>query len=355
MPLRWLAVLASLAVLAFGVAACGSSERQHQRRLVGERTSRGRSPGRARPPRRRRRKPGSPNSRTKTPARRSPMTRSGRVAGANSSSPAASPSRAATRRSKTEEGEIKRRCKRCEPGEAGRGPGLRLADRGHLQPRRASKSCSSTPETAGEDLQPGNHHLERPGDRQRQPGRRTARHPHHPGQPLGRVGHDGELHRIPLPGRPQRLDVRSQRRLAGQGRRGRRGHLRRGRSGHRRRRRDRLRRRQPGRRTRRRQDQGRQRVRRTDARGRGEGPRGVARSQGTEPGHSTCSPSNSTARPNPGHLPDRAGLLPDRLHQVRLGSRSGASSRRYFEYVDQLRRPGRWPPKTPARRRSRAP
>ena len=34
-------------------------------------------------------------------------------------------------------------------------------------------------------------------------------------------GHDGELHRLPLGGRAQRLDPRSQRRLAGQGRRGR--------------------------------------------------------------------------------------------------------------------------------------
>ena len=111
-------------------------------------------------------------------------------------------------------------------------------------------------------------------------------------------GTTAELHRIPLRGRPQRLDVRSQRRLAGQGRRGRAGHLRRRRSGHRRRRRDRLRRRQPGRRTRRRHDQGRQRIRRTDPRGRGEDPRGVPGSQGRAPRPRTCSRSNSIARPN---------------------------------------------------------
>ena len=41
--------------------------------------------------------------------------------------------------------------------------------------------------------------------------RRTARDPHHPGQPLRRVGHHGELRRIPLRRRAVGLEVRSQR------------------------------------------------------------------------------------------------------------------------------------------------
>ena len=102
-----------------------------------------------------------------------------------------------------EEGELKKAAQALRARPADRDPGLRLADRGHLQPRRRRRAAALAG-NAGEDLQPGNHQLERPGDRRGQPRRRTARHPDHPGQPLRRVGHDGELHRLPLQGRPQR-------------------------------------------------------------------------------------------------------------------------------------------------------
>ena len=270
------------------------------------------SPVPARPRRRRPRKPGSPNSRTQTPARRSPTTRSGPAAVANSSSPAASPTPAATRRSPKKKANSSKAMKRCEPGELVEVPAYisPIAIIYNLARRRRTETRPGNP---GEDLQPGNHQLERPGDRQRQPGVELPDTRDHPGQPLRRVGHDGELHRLPLRGRPQRLEVRSQRRLAGQGRRGRRGHLRCGRSGHRRRRRDRLRRRQPGRRTRHRQDQGRQRIRRTDAR------RPRRKSSRSRPKTKELAkdavhdPVRSRSQDRiAGHLPDHPGLLPDR-------------------------------------------
>ena len=105
-----------------------------------------------------------------------------------------------------EEGELKKAMDRCEPGPADRDPGLRLADRGHLQPRRR-RIAAALGGDAGGDLQPEDHQLERPGDRQGKPRRRTPRHEDHPGQPLRRVGNHGELHRIPLRGRSEGMAV----------------------------------------------------------------------------------------------------------------------------------------------------
>ena len=75
------------------------------------------------------------------------MTRSAPAVAANSSSPAASPIAGSDAALSEEEGELKTAMERCEPGRTGRDPGLRLADRGHLQPRRKSNRCSSRPHT----------------------------------------------------------------------------------------------------------------------------------------------------------------------------------------------------------------
>ena len=85
-----------------------------------------------------------------------------------------------------------------------------------------------SPDDAGADLRRQDHQVERRRDRRRQPRRRPAGHRHHAGAPFGRVGHDGELHRLPVAGRPGDdwtygpVDD-----LADQERRGRRRHLRR--------------------------------------------------------------------------------------------------------------------------------
>ncbi len=69
----------------------------------------------------------------------------------------------------------------------------------------------------------------------------------HAGPPLRRLGHHGELHRLPEQGRRRRLEVRRRRCLADQGWRGRRGHLRCHLRGQQRQGLDRVRRREPGR------------------------------------------------------------------------------------------------------------
>ena len=71
---------------------------------------------------------------------------------------------------------------------------LHLADRRGLQPARRRRAEP----VAGDDrrdLLRRHHDVERRGDRRRQPRRRAARHGDQPGAPLGRVGHDAELHR----------------------------------------------------------------------------------------------------------------------------------------------------------------
>lgn len=104
-----------------------------------------------------------------------------------------------------EEGEAKAAVKRCSPGELIEVPAY-VSPIAIIYNLPGVESLQLLPGNPGEDLQPGNHQLERQGDRRRQPRRRTARHPHRPGQPLRRVRHDGELHRISVGGRPQHLD-----------------------------------------------------------------------------------------------------------------------------------------------------
>ena len=209
---RWLAVLASAAILALGVAACGGSSSSSSseaaaaaaaklgRSLSGEIAGAGSSAQQAAQEawiaELRERKlgrdallrPGRLGRRPRTVHRRRRRLRRQRHA----------PLRRRRR--------ARRRAEALRTGRTGRGPGLHLADRDRLQPP-GSRRTAARPGNPGEDLQPGNRQLERPGDRQRQPRRRTARHPDHPGQPLRRVGHDGKLHRLPLRGRAQRLDA----------------------------------------------------------------------------------------------------------------------------------------------------
>ena len=54
-----------------------------------------------------------------------------------------------------------------------------------------------SPATIAGHLQRLDHHLERPGDRRRQPRRPAAEHRHHAGAPRRQVGHHEELHRLP--------------------------------------------------------------------------------------------------------------------------------------------------------------
>ncbi len=55
------------------------------------------------------------------------------------------------------------------------------------------------------DLQPEDHDLERPGDREAQPRRPAAGHPDHPGEPLGRLRYDQQLHPVPVEGGALRI------------------------------------------------------------------------------------------------------------------------------------------------------
>ena len=80
---------------------------------------------------------------------------------------------------------------------------------------------------------------------------------HHAGEPLRRLRHDRELHRLPRRGGRRRVAVRGRQRVPGEGRRGGQRHLRPGRGRRGRQRHHRLRRPEPGRRARRRQDPGR--------------------------------------------------------------------------------------------------
>ena len=119
-----------------------------------------------------------------------------------------SPSPAATRRFDTTE--LPKATQRCAPGRAGPDPGLRLADRDHLQPlgrRQPAALARRRPRRSSS-------RRSRPGTTRRS--RRTTRasnlprHADHPGQPLGRVRDDGELHRLPHR-RPRRASGRTSR------------------------------------------------------------------------------------------------------------------------------------------------
>ena len=232
-----------------------------------------------------------------------------------------------------EEGELKKAAAPMRTGAAGRDPGLHLADRDRLQPRRR-RIPAALGGNAGGDLQPEDHHLERPGDRQGQPGRRTPGHADHAGQPLGRVGHDPELHRIPLRGRPEGSGP-TKSAVTGRSRAARP-------------------RRAPPASSKRSPPVTARSATPTPARpansasprsrsaSKYEEPtpeaaaavaRAVAGSQGRWPRAPYMFPFELDRKTESlGHLPDRPGLVPDRLHEVQLGQRSGLV-KGYFEYV----------------------
>ena len=66
-----------------------------------------------------------------------------------------------------------------------------------------------SPATHRRDLLRRDHHVERRRDRRRQPRCGVAGHGDQPGAPLGRVGHDAELHPVPQHRRPRRVDERA--------------------------------------------------------------------------------------------------------------------------------------------------
>ena len=177
-------------------------------------------------------------------------------------------------------------------GQPGGDPGVRLPDRGRLQPERRRRPPAVAGH-AGEDHEPRHHQVERPGDRRREPGRHAPGHRHHHGGPLGQVGDDGELPAVPRGGRAEGVDLRGRRHVAGQGRRVRSGHLRRRGRHQLGRRHDRLCRREPGGRPRRGGPQGRLDLPEADRRG--ARPRSsTSRRRSTRPAP-TSSPTTSSA------------------------------------------------------------
>ena len=145
----------------------------------------------------------------------------------------------------------------------GRDPGLRLADRGHLQPAGRRQTSSSRPTTLAKIFAQKITNWNDPAIAADNPDATLPDTRITAGQPLRRVGHHARTSPTTCR-RPRRTSGRYE---AGgdwpvKGGEAAAGHLRRrrrrqGRQGH-----DRLRRREPGRRARRRQDQGRRRVRR---------------------------------------------------------------------------------------------
>ena len=195
-----------------------------------------------------------------------------------------------------EEGELKKAMKRCDPGELIEVPAY-VSPIAIIYNLEASNRCSS-PRTLAKIFNQEITTWNDPAIANDNPG---VELPDTRITPVNRSDESGTTENFTeylSEVAPKRLDARSERRLAGQGRRGRRRHLRRRRSGRRRRRRDRLRRREPGRRTRHRQDRGRRDYAEPTPEAAAASPRGVAGRQGHAKTASTCSRSNSTARPN---------------------------------------------------------
>ncbi len=161
---KWLAVFAAACVLVLGLAACGGGDSSSSSSSTSEESSESESGG------------GAPASEA-----------SGEIAGAGSTAQQAS-----------QEAWI------AEFENANGGATISYDGVGSGGGREQFIS-------GGGAFQPGNRELERPGDRQRERRGRTSGHADRPGQPLRRVGHDRKLHRLPLAGRAQRVDARSER------------------------------------------------------------------------------------------------------------------------------------------------
>ena len=141
-------------------------------------------------------RPGSPASRARTPTRRSTTTRAALAPAAPSSSPAAWPSPAATPTSRRKSSrKAQQRC-----------GGSVVEVPAYISPIAVIYNLPGVDRpaaVAGHDrrhLRRQDHQLERPGDRRGQPGQDVAGPGDHPGAPLRRVGHDRELHRLPVEG-----------------------------------------------------------------------------------------------------------------------------------------------------------
>ena len=362
---RWLAVFAAARVLVLGLAACGG-ERSAAACSTESRSSEYESGGaHARRSLRRNRRcrverpaggPGSLDRRIRErqlAAPPSPMTGSAPAAVANNSSPAASPSPAATRR-----------CPKTKASSARRSS---AADRANwsrsLTTSRRSRSSTTCPGVEELKLNPDtlakifNQEIENWNDPAIAKDNPGVELPDTRIVPVNRSDESGTTENFTdylVQGGAQRVDARSERRMAGEGRRSRLRHLRRDRSRLRRRRRDRLRRRSAG------AANSAKRRSKSAATSPNRRPKPPPKSstyrkktRNWSKAARTSSRSKSTARPRSRRrLPDHPGLLADRLHQIQVRRRSGPGEG-VLRIRDQPRRAGSWPLKPPAPRRSR--
>ena len=318
---KWLLAAGTSALLAFGVAACGSSDdtgsdsSSSDSSSVPQRASPVKSPVPARAPSKPHRKPGSPTSRTPTPAPTISYDPVGSGGGREQFIAGGMAYAGIRRRPRRRGSRPGRRCAAATRRTC-RDPGLHLADRDHLQPPRRHRSPARrrTPSRRSSTRR------SRPGTTRRSPRLNPASTCPTRGSPRSTAPTSRARRRTSPTTCPRRRRASGpyqvRRRLAGQGRRGRRRHLRRGRA----------------------VTAGDGTIGYADASQAGDlgvarikvgndfvapTPEGAAKSSRVR-----RSPRNRRRqyifafeldrRPDrPGHLSDRAGLLPDRLHRVR--------------------------------------
>ena len=109
----------------------------------------------------------------------------------------------ASRRSRTA-GRLRRLRRAADARPADRVQRTASRSRGRSRRRRSPTTCPARPahlnldgDDDREDLPRRDHELERPGDQGAEQGREPARPEDHAGLPLGRLGHDLQLHRLP--------------------------------------------------------------------------------------------------------------------------------------------------------------
>ena len=74
---------------------------------------------------------------------------------------------------------------------------------GRQHPGRRRRPAQADRRGPRRHLQRQDRQVERSEDRAAQPGREAPQRQHHPGLPLGRLGHDQRLHHLPVAGRPR--------------------------------------------------------------------------------------------------------------------------------------------------------
>ena len=249
--------------------------RQQQRAKAAARPARqspARSPAPARAPRRPPRKRGPPNSRTQNSGATIAYDAVGSGGGREqfiSGGDAFAGSDAALRRGTSCQG-----AKRCGRASWSRSRTTSRRSRSSTT-SRASTTCSSARKRSRRSSTGKITNWNDPAIAKDNPGVELPSTRITPVQPLGRVGHDGELHRLPLRGRASVWTYEVSGDWPVKGGEAAHRHVGRGRSGQGRRRRDRLRRCQPGRGTRHSEDQSRQQLRGADAGGCRQDPRSV--------------------------------------------------------------------------------